>query len=72
LYLGLMATSCIFIFVNNVTIKYNSDSWCYGEAHDYASKNATDNVFRSFIHYLLTFINMMCYTATFGITITLG
>ena len=36
MYLGLMATSCIFIFINNVTIKYNSDSWCYGEAYDYA------------------------------------
>ena len=72
MYLGLMATCCMFIFINNATIKYNSDSWCYGEAYLIAEENSTDNVFRSYLHYLLTLVNMICYSSAFGIASTLG
>ena len=42
MYLGLLATCLMFIFVNNATLKYNIDSWCHGEEYQYAVDNATN------------------------------
>ena len=62
MYQGLLAASGMFIFVNNITIKYNRDKIC-GE--DLESLGIDSNgILRTFPqHYCFTLLNLVSYAA---------
>ena len=63
MYLGLVVCCCSFVLLNNFSIKYNTFNWCDGEDYEFALANLNEyNEFRSHFHYVLTLINVMCYS----------
>lgn len=69
IYLG-MAIVCIgFITINTVCVRCNQIYWCQlPEGYKYAKEHANQHgIFYSQMHYVLTLLNMTCYSATLNI-----
>ena len=66
MYLGLLATSVFFIFINNIVMKYNSETWCknadnYSLAYTAAQASASPGLYTGYMHIFFTIINLVNY-----------
>lgn len=69
MYLALMGVSILFIFLNNIVMKYNRDVWCSDpENYKFMLEHVAQGYqsYQGLTHCLFTLVNLACYAVCFG------